>query len=514
MTTFPFRLSELQQHFPGLVSRSFVVHDDAAFWLDVTGTTRRLAVLTPSNLPVPFFAGERQQFRLGYSLLLAATNHQNARALRAALPWLRPSPLGLATSAGTGDRLGLATPGHVRAFQHVLRTAPESTLLPIFAQQSVREMTRTNRSPEDVMSDATWGAFEGGWRGTLGADADHLKTTADIDACIAAGFSLYTIDPSDYVDSAADDASPAAVEAKVAMLPWNDLEATQTDLVNRYVGRTVHLDSRVIALERPAVLKAAAKYGRAIAHVALSYRHLAARGIPFELEVSVDETETPTTPAEHVFIASELKRLGVRWVSLAPRYVGRFEKSADYIGDLADFEQDFAIHAEVARALGPYKLSIHTGSDKFSIYEIAVKHTRGLIHLKTAGTSYLEALRTIAAIDPAFFRDIYAFARERYETDRASYLLSARLDRAPRPQSMTDAELPSLLNHFDAREILHVTYGSVLTAVGADGHLRFYDRLMAWLRAKSEAYAANLEAHFVRHLRPFVEKQETLDSRP
>ena len=111
------------------------------------------------------------------------------------------------------------------------------------------------------------------------------------------------------------------------------------------------------------------------------------------MEVSVDETDTPTSQAEHVFIANELRRLGVRWVSLAPRYVGRFEKGVDYIGDLATFEEDFGGHAVIARAMGPYKLSLHTGSDKFSIYGIAAGLTNGLLHLKTAGTTYLEELR-------------------------------------------------------------------------------------------------------------------------
>ena len=150
-----------------------------------------------------------------------------------------------------------------------------------------------------------------------------------------------------------------------------------------------------------------------------------------ELEVSVDETETPTSHAEHIYIASELKRLGVKWVSLAPRYVGRFEKGVDYIGSLAAFEADFAGHAAIARWFGPYKLSLHSGSDKFSIYPIAARLSRGLVHLKTAGTSYLEALRTIAHHDPAFFREIYTFARQRYETDRLSYHVSAELSECP-----------------------------------------------------------------------------------
>ena len=131
-----------------------------------------------------------------------------------------------------------------------------------------------------------------------------------------------------------------------------------------------------------------------------------------------------------------------------------------------------------------------------------VRQTRGLVHLKTAGTSYLEALRTIAALDPVLFRDIYVFAGQHYDTDKASYHVSAELSRAPHPQDVTD--WPSLLIQFDAREILHVTFGSVLTDKSATSQRRFYDRFMGFLRSNPEAYASNLEKHFIRHLTPFV----------
>jgi hypothetical protein len=205
-----------------------------------------------------------------------------------------------------------------------------------------------------------------------------------------------------------------------------------------------------------------------------------------------------------VYFATELRRLGVQWVSLAPRYVGRFEKGVDYIGDLAAFTANFAIHAAIARTLGPYKLSLHSGSDKFSIYEIVARETQGLVHLKTAGTSYLEALRTVAQVQPDLLRDIYAFSLECYETDRASYHVSAELRRAPIPTGMPDTAVPMLLDQFDARQILHVTFGSVLTAQDPSGNRRFYSRMMEVLNTHPEVYAANLKAHFLRHLRPFA----------
>lgn len=499
MPTFPFSLTDLQKHFTELAPASFVVHNDAVFWMQGKANAKRLVVLAHADNPVfGKFQGESSIFK-NFTIKLCPLTHANARALRSRLDWLKPKPIGLVASAGMGDRLGLATPGHVRAMR-----AAGGNLVPIFAQQSIREMQRTNRTPDDVMTDATFGAFEGGWRKAVGADADHLKTPADIDACVAAGYSFFTLDPGAHVDSEADAAPPHLVTQKVLALPWNALESTPDDLGARYVGKTIELEDRAITLDAAAIARAAAKYGRAIAHVAMMYRHLAAQHIPFELEVSVDETATPTTHAEHIYIASELKRLGVQWVSLAPRYIGRFEKGVDYIGDVDAFEKDFAAHAQIARALGPYKLSIHSGSDKFSIYPAAVRQTRGWVHLKTAGTSYLEALRTIGALDAALFRRIYVFARERYETDRASYHVSAELARAPTPESLPDADLPALLDHFDAREILHVTFGSVLTTKKPDGASLFYDDFIALLRAHPDAYAANLEKHFIKHLAPFA----------
>jgi hypothetical protein len=469
----------------------------------------RLAIWAKETASPAFngFEGERSE-HAGGILLLGPTSPHNARGLRAHLPWLKPMTLGLRTSAGLGDRLGLATPGHVRAVRAV---SEHGSIAPIFAQQSIREMTRTGRSPQQVMDDATWGIFAEGWRDGMGADADHLKTPTDIDVCVAADFTFFTIDPGEYVNNSAETMTLADLHAAVDKLP-SDLRLAASGLQSK----SFDVEGRNITFDEHTLLKAAVKYGRAVAHVAAMYRHLmqVTGGRNCELEVSVDETETPTTHAEHVYIASELRRLGVQWVSLAPRYIGRFEKGADYIsptgemGDVAEFEADFAVHAAIARQFGPYKLSLHSGSDKFSIYPVAARQTRGLVHLKTAGTSYLEALHTIAALDPVLFREIYVFARERYEDDRASYHVSAQLSRAPLPQDVRDAELPKLLDQFDAREILHVTFGSVLTEHTADGRPRFFERFMGLLRANSEAYAANLERHFLRHLRPFVETRQ------
>lgn len=473
----------------------------AILFMAKKGREKRLGALAPQpsvlDFHLTFTTVEERGTKayLGWAML----DHANAEALRRAFPWVAPIRVGVRRSAGLGDRLGMATPGHIRAMRHVRGVAP------VFAQQSIREMERTHRTPEEVMDAASWGVFQEGWRAGYGADADHLKTTADIDACLKAGFVMYTLDPRDHVDNAAHTDAFSVLRGKYEALPWEGLETTPNALWSRYANRRWDLGEIALDMTEEALLRAACKYGRALAQLSALYRYLRAHleGREWELEVSVDEADTPTSPVEHFFIASELRRLGVEWVSLAPRYVGRFEKGVDYIGDLAAFERDFAQHAAIAKALGPYKLSLHSGSDKFSIYPVAVRWAGDLVHLKTAGTSYLEALRAVARVEPALFREILGFALAHYETDRASYHVSGQLERMLRPEALSDDRLEEALDHFDTRQALHVTFGTVLTAQGADGKYLFRDRLYAVLEEHEEAHYAALESHIARHLAPF-----------
>jgi len=430
------------------------------------------------------------------TIILGPTDHANALAIRQVFPHTGAKLVGLQTSAGLGDRLGLATPGHIRAVKG-------TGVVPFFAQQSIREMARTGRTPDDVMDCATWGVLEEGYRDGFGSDADHLQKIEDIDATLAAGFTMFTIDPGPYVVNDADDLNLTALAEKYAALDFETLQTSADDLRAAYVGKPFDLcDGAKVQLDEASFLRAAVKYGSAIAHTVRMYRHLtqAATG-QFELEVSVDETESPTSPGEHYFFAAELKRLGVEWVSMAPRFVGRFEKGVDYIGDTDQFAKSFAEHVAVMRTLGPYKISIHSGSDKFSIYPIVAELTQGMVHLKTAGTSYLCAIRAIAEIDPPLFRAILDFARERYETDKATYHVSADLAKVPAASDVKDDELAPLVDEFNARQVLHVTFGSVLTA---DGGQRFRKRILTALQAAEETHYDALEQHLRKHVTPFV----------
>ena len=453
---------------------------------------KRLGIVSPVSGLIDELKGAEDQLLLEgipARMRTVQTTARSAAWLRELLPYLQARPLGLKRSAGFGDRLGLATPGHVRAVR-------KTKLAPVFAQQSVRENERTRRSPQEVLDDAMWGAFQEGWIDGFGADADHLKTTENASAFAAAGYSFFTVDPGEHVDNDASRASPHILEQKIRALPWGDLESTSQDLEHRLAEKSIDLGTFKVVFNRDDILRAAAKYGKAVAHTVRMYRHLehATTGRPFEFEMSVDETDSPTALAEHVYVSSELKRLKVKCASLAPRYVGAFEKGVDYIGDLAEFERSFGGHVAVATTYGPYKLSLHSGSDKFSIYPVACRLAGDLVHLKTAGTSYLEALRAIGRCNPRLFREIHGFAVKRYPQDRASYHVSAEVARMPDAAGLDDEELPGLLEDFHTREVLHVTYGSVLNEA------RFRVRFFETLRRHEEDYTRIVEAHFDKHL--------------
>ncbi len=423
-------------------------------------------------------------------IYLAPLSPENAARLRALCPWLNPAAGGTLPSFGFGDRLGLATGGHLAA-------SMGSGVFPVFAQQSVRENDRTGRTPQEVVDDVLWVLFENGWKDPWGADADHLKNTDSLPAFLQAGYSFFTIDPSDHVDNAAQTDGLDVLRQKISGLDWEALETTWEAWQTSYLKAPINLADLTLVFTEEILLRAVCKYARAVIHLktfsGLLNVHFGQQ--PYDLEISVDETDTPTSIYEHYFIANEINRLGIRITSLAPRFIGRFEKGVDYIGNVREFEAEFARHAQIMRHFDTYKLSIHTGSDKFSLYPIIARYAAGRVHVKTAGTSYLEALRVAAAVDAVWFRQVFDFCMRHYEEDKRTYHVSADRSKVPDIQGWEDGRLPELFEQFDARQVMHVTFGSVLDAYGAV--------FKPFLVDHQREYDLGLKKHFERHLAPF-----------
>jgi hypothetical protein len=412
------------------------------------------------------------------------------------------STLGLQPSFGFGDRIGLATPGHVESMKRA-----GAGFAPIYAQQSIREMTRTGRTPQQVVDAAVGGMAQSGWTEKSGADADHLKTPADVDVTSAVGFTFFTIDPSDNVDGNADDYDEPTLRARFAAV------RNSVGWYESYVNRKVSLPNGTsFTIDDQAAMRCAVKYGQAIEkaiELASYIRRVSdGAGKEYELELSIDETRQPTTLPEHFIIADQFREQGLRLISVAPRFLGDFEKGVDYKGDIAALEKSLADHAAISRELGPYKLSLHSGSDKLSLYPILARTTSGCFHVKTAGTSYLEALRVVARHDESLFRRVIEVARKFYDRDKATYHVSAEVSKLPRPEDVSDvvelekaylerwADVPAGKGFTEpGRQVLHCTFGTILMDPELGSSIR------QLLQSHTDTYTEVLADHFERHLR-------------
>lgn len=435
------------------------------------------------------FAGESLAVG-GMPVLVCALTPENAQALMATFPFAAPScHHGHAFTMGLGDRLGLATPGHLAAI------AGEG-IFPVLAQQSIRELKLTGRTYEEVLAAAVFAVFETDWRGGWGADGDHLKTAEEIRYALGCGFTMITLDCSEQIDRGVMSLSADQIDSAYAALP----DALRQRYESKYLGKAVSLGGQALVITASDLREIVLTYHRAVDYTAEMYGSLI-RGYsrPIDFEMSIDETLAATTPQAHFVVAGELIAGGVRITSLAPRFVGEFQKGIDYIGDAAAFERDFTLHQVIAAHYG-YKLSIHSGSDKFAVFPIIGRLSGGNVHVKTAGTNWLEALRVISREDPALFRELLDFALEHLDEARAYYHIGAQTSRVRPHRELPDSTLPAYLDETDARQVLHITYGLMLQAKNANGSSRFHGRIYDLLHRCEGQYAGALERHIGRHV--------------
>jgi len=481
--------------------KSVIKHDGVQLFIAKMDNEKFLFIVAPSkrNKIYQKFDGKREFDINNLFLKACPLVTKNRMIVQLFLPFTRPQLIGRQDSFGFGDRLGLANPGHLKALSG-------SHFMPILAQQSIREMIRTHRLPEEVMDAAVWAILQEGYQGGFGADADHLKTTEDIDQMVKAGFTMFTIDPGDFVDNQVDHLNLPELELKMDQIPWEGLDDSRDFLEKRYLDKKFRVAGDLILHPLKSDLyRALLKYGHALVHIQKMAMHLLLKypQYPSEIEISVDETESVTSPFEHFFFANELKRLKVPFISLAPRFIGKFEKGIDYQGNTQLFSDEYIKHIKIAQFFGTYKLSLHSGSDKFIVYKIIGSLKQGYIHVKTAGTSYLEALKVLALKEPNLFRKILDFSRGIYETEKESYHVSATLSKVPAGNACSDQDLLNLFHDNNARQVLHVTFGRVLTAEKSDGAYLFRDDIINFLKIHESTYDQLLVEHFRRHLAPF-----------
>jgi hypothetical protein len=441
------------------------------------------------------------------SLKICDLSPENTECLMTRFPFTRPkSILTHPVTLGTGDRLGVATPGHVRAIRAFKAR-------PVFAQQSVRENTQTGRNFKGVIRDAAWAVFQENYREGYGADGDHLKSLTEIGEALDAGVSMVTLDLSEKLNP---DAFDGPIDSINRSFQDEIGEEESKVLFHLFLGKEFHLQGSQgecrIQYDEESVKRNALLYHKAIDFTEEVYEFIRSRKGnqgAIDFEVSIDETPFPTSPENHLFFLIELNHRGVRIDSLAPRFIGEFQKGIDYRGDIKVFREQFSRHAIIAQHYGTYKLSVHSGSDKFSVFPDIGKLAKDGFHLKTAGTSWLEAMRLIALKAPSLFREMHQAALSSFGEASKLYHVTTDLGRIPNLSGLHDRDLPSLLDQVDPRQLLHITYGFLLNAKDRDGKTVFRDRFYQTLADYEEDYWSLLEQHIQKHLTSLsVEKGE------
>ncbi len=403
---------------------------------------------------------------------------------------------------GVGDRFARQGRAQLQAF--VQGRASGLAVHPVW-NKSNREHLIIHSEPDEVRAEADAAVRALGWNGAYHVDADHigLKT---VDRFLAAS-DFYTLDVADFIGKPADANS---IEHFVAGMA-------------RYAGP---LDvpglASPLTLDREAVRAAAGKFLLAIQEAGRIYRHVEGKKgrDNFVTEVSIDESDTPQTPGELLLILAMIAKEGIPAQTVAPKFAGRFNKGVDYVGDLvrfeAEFDQNLAVIAYAARAFGlpdTLKLSVHSGSDKFSLYPIInrliKKHGCGL-HVKTAGTTWLEEVAGLAESGRGglqLAREIYARAYGRFDELTGPYtaVIDVEKDRLPLPAKVagwSGEEYVRALRHdpacpdynADFRQLIHVGF-----KVAAELGSSYLDAL----RDHEPIIARNVTHNlFVRHLRP------------
>lgn len=403
---------------------------------------------------------------------------------------------------GMGDRFGHQGRAQLQAVLD--GRAQGIDIYPVW-NKSHREHTIVGTRPDSLRAEADDAVAALKWDGSYYVDADHIRLET-VDGFLA-GSNFFTLDVADFVGEKPDTTNVTA---------W-------LKTVEPYFGeQKIEGLSEPLALSREAAEAAAAKYLSAIVKAGELFRHIDAKkgDDAFVTEVSIDETDQPQGPADIFYLLSMMAWQKIPAQTVAPKFTGRFNKGVDYVGDLARFEQEF--HADlciIAFAVKEFglpaslKISVHSGSDKFSLYPIIRRlikeHGTGL-HVKTAGTTWLEEVIGLARAGGeglAIAREIYAQSLAHYAELTAPYSTVIDIDTSKLPAAETVAgwsseQFVAALEHdvsnseynLHLRQLIHV--GFKIAAKMGD---RYYDALKANAAIINQGVTDNL---LKRHILP------------
>ncbi len=409
-------------------------------------------------------------------------------------------------SFGTGDRFGLQGKGQLKAVKKANDLG--IPLTPVW-NKSYREHSIIGSNPEDVRIEADQAIKELNFHSDYFVDADHINLS-NVDGFIDHS-DFFTIDISDFIGIPPDGQKISA------------FKKTYT----KYTG-TFYLDGfqDSYQISEDDLELIASKYFTAIEKASEIYEYITEKkgAGNFITEISIDETDQPQTPVELFFILAELGRLKVPVNTIAPKFSGRFNKGVDYQGDLNAFEKEFREDLLVLKETekefnlpAGLKLSVHSGSDKFSIYPVIgklIRETNSGIHLKTAGTTWLEEVIGLAISGSEGLRLVKQFYNESFQRIEElcgpyAQVIDIDPEALPEPalvKSWTGEEFAETLRHIPGhklynpgvRQLLHVGY-----KVAAENK-EIFIRLLKENEAivENEVYTNIFERHIQRIFKP------------
>lgn len=404
---------------------------------------------------------------------------------------------------GVGDRFAHGAHAQLAAFIEAKKLGID--IAPVW-NKSNREHNIIGSEPAQTRAAADKAVTDLGWTGEYLLDADHINLST-VDRFVAP-CDFFTLDVADDIGEAV---APEEVAAFIAKHP-------------ELIG-TISIEgiARPFAITRTDVEKAANKFLKAVQTAAAIYQHIIVGkgGVDdFVTEVSMDETDSPQTPPELLIILAAIADQGIPIQTIAPKFTGRFNKGVDYVGDLKQFETEFnddlAVIAHAVRTYGlpaTLKLSVHSGSDKFSIYPIirnAICRAGAGLHIKTAGTNWLEEIIGLAEAGGdglALAKQIYAKALEKKAALCEPYatVIDIRDERLPSAEEVngwTSEQFTSALRHDqknpgynpDLRQLLHVGF-KIAAQLG--------DAYLVALKSNREVVSRNVTTNLLeRHMKP------------
>ncbi|MCI0493858.1 tagaturonate epimerase family protein [candidate division KSB1 bacterium] len=405
-------------------------------------------------------------------------------------------------SFGIGDRF--AHQGKAQLSAIMLAKEQGINITPVW-NKSFREHDIVGSKPADVRAEAAAAVKALNWRDAYFVDADHIGMK-NVDFFLESS-DFFTIDVADFIGKPAD-------EKKVNLF---------IEQQKKYIGQiSIPGIPQKIEISKNQIEAIARKYLFAIEEASKIYAHIFTQkgSNPFVVEVSMDETNAPQTPIELLFILAGLAQKEILLATLAPKFSGRFNKGVDYVGDVdrftIEFEQDVAVIEYAKREFrlpDELKLSVHSGSDKFSIYPSigqALKKFDAGVHIKTAGTTWLEEIIGLAEAGEKglqIAKDIYRNAYHRFEELSKPYATVIDIDpeQLPTPDQVYLWDGPTYVEtlrhekanpHYNLnfRQLLHVGY-----KVAAEMKDRYLDALKKYEAVIAKNVTQNI---FDRHIKP------------